>query len=164
MVNIAVEDRFEKLDEEEKEIIDIFKYNRLDGKNIKITCDDNHYIKIPDFGKTYYTFSTDDNYMDNELVIISSELKEVYIPLNEDEIDFKERSTKFRPYIIDGINDGEEGKTTDFITEASFIQSKNRYILGTGPINPHETNEYITTESLDKLVKQYKQLISTLCV
>ena len=61
------------------------------------------------------------------------------------------------------INENEESKTTDFITEASFIQSKNRYILGTGPINPHEANEYITVESLDRLVEQYKQIINKLC-
>lgn len=58
------------------------------------------------------------------------------------------------------ITESENSKTTDFITEASFIQSKNRYILGTGPINPHEANEYITIESLDRLVEQYKQIIN----
>ena len=58
------------------------------------------------------------------------------------------------------ITESENRKTTDFITEASFIQSKNRYILGTGPINPHEANEYITIESLDRLVEQYKQIIN----
>lgn len=57
------------------------------------------------------------------------------------------------------ITESEKYKTTNFITEASFINSKNRYILGTGPINPHEANEYITIESLDMLVEQYKQII-----
>ena len=61
------------------------------------------------------------------------------------------------------INESENSKTTDFITEASFIQSKNRYILGTGPINPHEANEYITVESLDRLVEQYRKIINKLC-
>ena len=93
-----------ELEKNEKEIIEIFKYDRLEGKSIKITCDDNHYIKIPNFCKTYYTFSMDDNYMDDELLIISNELSEVYIPLSENEIDFKKRSTKFRPYIIDEIS------------------------------------------------------------
>ena len=62
------------------------------------------------------------------------------------------------------ITESEKSKTTSFITEASFIQSKNRYILGTGPINAHEANEYITIESLDKLVEQYKQIIEELCL
>ena len=61
------------------------------------------------------------------------------------------------------ITESEKCKTTNFITEASFIQAKNRYILGTGPINLHEANEYITIESLDRLVVQYKKIINELC-
>lgn len=49
-------------------------------------------------------------------------------------------------------------KTCNFITEASFIKS-NCIILGAGPVTAHEINEYITTESLYKLVEQYKELI-----
>lgn len=52
---------------------------------------------------------------------------------------------------------------TNFITEASFVECKNRYILGIGPINPHKANEYITIESLEKLVIQYKQAINRYC-
>lgn len=62
------------------------------------------------------------------------------------------------------ITKSEKSKTTNFITEASFIQSKNRYILGAGPINAHAVNEYITIESLDKLAEQYKQIIDELCL
>ena len=62
------------------------------------------------------------------------------------------------------ITEGKECKTTDFITEASFVQSKNRYILGAGPIKAHETNEYITLDSLNKLIAQYKMLIKNLCI
>ena len=62
------------------------------------------------------------------------------------------------------MTETEKSKTTNFITKASFIQSKNRYILGTGPINAHEANEYITIESLDKLVEQYKQAINKFCL
>lgn len=61
------------------------------------------------------------------------------------------------------ITESKDNKTTDFITEASFIESKNRYILGVGPVNPHEANEYIMVESLEKLVKQYKDLIEEEC-
>ena len=61
------------------------------------------------------------------------------------------------------ITEDKNCKTTNFITEASFINSKNRYILGVGPINPHIVNEYITIESLDKLVEQYKEIINKLC-
>jgi len=61
------------------------------------------------------------------------------------------------------INKDEKICPTNFITEASFIDAKNKYILGVGPINPHEANEYITVESLDKLVKQYKEAINKFC-
>ena len=43
-------------------------------------------------------------------------------------------------------------KTANFITEASFMQTKNRIILGVGPITAHEVNEYITEESYMNLV------------
>ena len=57
----------------------------------------------------------------------------------------------------------EEIKTANFITEASFIKNKNRIILGTGPVTAHEVNEYITEESYNKLVKQYKEIIEKVC-
>ena len=53
--------------------------------------------------------------------------------------------------------------STNFITEASFIKSKYKYIMGVGPINPHKTNEYITKTSLEKLVEQYKEKIQKIC-
>ena len=39
---------------------------------------------------------------------------------------------------------------SDFITEASFIESKNKYILGVGPVNAHKKNEFITIDSINK--------------
>lgn len=59
--------------------------------------------------------------------------------------------------------ENEEKCPTNFITEASFIDSKNRYILGVGPVNPHKANEFITEESLEKLVEQYKNMINKFC-
>lgn len=56
-----------------------------------------------------------------------------------------------------------EIKTANFITEASFIKCSNRIILGTGPVTAHELNEYITEESYNKLVEQYKELIMKVC-
>lgn len=53
-------------------------------------------------------------------------------------------------------------KTCNFITEASFLEG-NRIILGAGPITAHEVNEYVTVESLYKLVEQYKELIEKYC-
>ncbi len=60
-------------------------------------------------------------------------------------------------------NKNEKICSTNFITEASFIDAENKYILGVGPVNPHKANEYITEESLEKLVDQYKEMIYKLC-
>ena len=53
----------------------------------------------------------------------------------------------------------EKMRTANFITEASFVDAKEKIILGVGPITAHEVNEYITKESYDKLVKQYINII-----
>lgn len=58
----------------------------------------------------------------------------------------------------------EEKKTCNFITEASFLPSGIRnIILGAGPVTAHEVNENITEESLENLVKQYKEIIEKEC-
>lgn len=54
-------------------------------------------------------------------------------------------------------------KTANFMTEASFVKTSNRIILGTGPVTAHEVNEYITEESYKKLIEQYKELITKVC-
>lgn len=86
------------------------------------------------------------------------------------EINMLKEKYKFEYNIINDIEpfitetESKKYDVTNFITEASFIQSKNRYILGVGPMNAHKANEYITIESLNKLVEQYKQMISKLCI
>ena len=54
-------------------------------------------------------------------------------------------------------------KTANFMTEASFLNSKNRIILGPGDVTAHEINEYITEESYEKLVKQYVEVMERYC-
>lgn len=61
------------------------------------------------------------------------------------------------------MNEKENLCPTDFITEASFLNVENRYILGAGPINAHKKDEYISEKSLDKLVEQYKEYILKNC-
>lgn len=100
-------------------------------------------------------------------------------------VDFRTISTKSEEKIIEKINElrikyeanVEElnklssfmneteysNKTCNFITEASFLNNTERIILGTGPVTAHEVNEYITVESLNKLVEQYKELIINYC-
>ena len=50
-------------------------------------------------------------------------------------------------------------KTANFLTEASLVKADSKIILGLGPVTAHEINEYVTTESYDLLVKQYKEII-----
>lgn len=57
----------------------------------------------------------------------------------------------------------EEIKTANFMTEASFVKNSERIILGVGPVTAHEVNEYITEDSYNKLVEQYKELIIKVC-
>lgn len=52
---------------------------------------------------------------------------------------------------------------TNFITEASFIEYGNKYILGVGPLTLHKANENISIESLNELVIQYKEIINKIC-
>lgn len=61
------------------------------------------------------------------------------------------------------LNSGEVANMSDFITEASFIESGNKYILGVGPVNAHKRDEFITIESLNKLEEQYIEIINEKC-
>lgn len=56
----------------------------------------------------------------------------------------------------------KEVKTSNFITEASFLKNE-RIILGAGPVTAHEVNEYVELESLNKLVTQYIEIIEKRC-
>ena len=57
------------------------------------------------------------------------------------------------------ITNNEKINMSNYITEASFIESENKYILGVGPNNAHKKDEFITIESLNKLEEQYIQII-----
>ena len=64
--------------------------------------------------------------------------------------------------IISNINpfrSNEESNISNFLTEASLIDSKYRYILGLNN-NAHKKNEFITKESIKLLEKQYIELIN----
>ena len=93
---------------------------------------------------------TDSNKLNTEIRLIFT---------YDEEIEF-EGINDIEPIIMDG----KDIKSTSFITEVSFIKSKNKCILGVGPINPHEANEFITFESLNKLVLQYRQIIEKYCL
>jgi acetylornithine deacetylase len=57
------------------------------------------------------------------------------------------------------ISDFNNINMSDYITEASFIKSDNKLILGVGPINAHKKDEFITVDSLNKLEEQYSKII-----
>ncbi len=61
------------------------------------------------------------------------------------------------------LNNNEKINMSDYITEASFIEAENKYILGIGPNNAHKKDEFITIESLNKLEKQYIEIIKEKC-
>lgn len=60
---------------------------------------------------------------------------------------------------INNVDYENEGKTANFMTEASFVNCESKIILGVGPVTAHEVNEYIEKSSYDRLVEQYKELI-----
>ena len=59
---------------------------------------------------------------------------------------------------IDPFISNSEINMSNFLTEASLIDSKNRYILGLNN-NAHKKNEFITKESIKLLEKQYIEII-----
>lgn len=61
------------------------------------------------------------------------------------------------------LNNNEKINMSDYITEASFIESENKYILGVGPNNAHKKDEFITIDSLNKLEEQYIEIIKEKC-
>ncbi|MDO4996216.1 MAG: M20/M25/M40 family metallo-hydrolase [Bacilli bacterium] len=57
----------------------------------------------------------------------------------------------------------KEKNSASFMTEASFIEQTKRIILGVGPVTAHEIDEHIEISSLEKLVDQYKEIITKTC-
>lgn len=64
-----------------------------------------------------------------------------------------------KPFINE-IDLENNNKTANYMTEASFMECKSKVILGVGPVTAHEVNEHIETNSYEKLVKQYEELIN----
>lgn len=90
-------------------------------------------------------------------------IKEKLDSLCEKYEDFKyKEDLNIKPFYND-IDYLKNIKTAGFMTEASFIDG-NRVILGPGPVTAHEVNEYVTKESLNKCVNQYKELIKINCI
>ena len=56
----------------------------------------------------------------------------------------------------------KEFKIAPFITEASFLVGE-RIILGPGPMNPHEKDEFVELDSLEQCTNQYIKIIKDSC-
>ncbi len=107
---------------------------------------------VPDKCEFLVDFRTTDKFGEQKIMNKLKSLKEKY----QAEI---QELNNLEPF----LNKTEiSNKTCNFITEASFLK-KDRIILGAGPITAHEVDEYITIESLYKLVEQYKELIIATC-
>jgi len=70
------------------------------------------------------------------------------------------RYQNINPFLNEMLDISQEVKTSNYITEASFMDSNvNKIILGPGPMTGHEVNEYIEIESFRKTVQIYKDII-----
>ena len=49
------------------------------------------------------------------------------------------------------------------MTEASFLDKDNVIILGVGPNNEHEKDEYVDIDSYNETVKVYNKIINHYC-
>ena len=57
----------------------------------------------------------------------------------------------------------KEKKSAGYMTEASFVFDSKRMIIGVGPETPHEVDEHISTQSYQRCIEQYIQLIEKIC-
>ena len=110
---------------------------------------------VPDVCRILIDFRTIDATIENKIIDKINELTVKY--------DAKTEILNKISAFINKTQFSSEIKTCDFITEASFLENE-RIILGAGPVTAHEINEYITIESLEKLVKQYQEIIEELCM
>lgn len=107
---------------------------------------------VPDFCKILVDFRTIDKEAETK---ISDKIEDLRKKYNAEVKEINKISAFLNEF--DGFT-----KTSNFITEASFLKNK-RIILGAGPITAHEVDEYITSDSLHRLVKQYKEIIEEGC-
>lgn len=51
----------------------------------------------------------------------------------------------------------------NYVTEGNFLNDKNVFIIGPGPITAHEVNEHISVESYRETIKAYTEIIYNYC-
>lgn len=97
--------------------INIFKYEKLKDKALKLTVGENQYIKVSDaFVKNngnklqiFYTSMSNSNYVikNNEISIHNDRPRELWIDFNSSEIEFNKRNKIYRGYYINVINEND---------------------------------------------------------
>jgi len=107
---------------------------------------------VPDSCELLIDFRTTDNVCEDKVVKRLSNLEKKY--------QAKIQELNRLPSFLNKTDMSD--KTCNFITEASFLEG-DKIILGAGPVTAHEVNEYVSIDSLYKLVKQYKVLIEKYC-
>lgn len=79
------------------------------------------------------------------------EITNIYPLENTNDVSFYEKVTN------------NKRKSFNFVTEASFLNKNNVIILGVGPNNEHQKDEYIQMDSYHKLIEIYKEIIKYYC-
>ena len=141
-------------------------------KKIKVDCDNNYEVPyttfnvgIIDGGSAKNSVAASCKVTLDFRVIKNSHIKKIDKKINS--LINKYSATKkvidiIEPF-VDIIDFLGEVKTTNFMTEASKVTGSKRLILGLGPVTAHEVNEYISIDSYEMLVEQYKKLIYKIC-
>ena len=91
----------------------------------------------------------------NQISIITDKVNKLSVEFNGQ----NEIINNVKPF----TNPDEEINRINYTTEASFIEGGRKYILGVGPVNAHIKDEFISIESLEKLEKQYLEIIEKQC-
>lgn len=114
---------------------------------------------VPDYCEINFDFRTINS---NQNIIINKELNELIKKYNCKlikgcDLSPLDENKEFSKEISSLLNKKSIGFTG--VTEASFIKDKNVIILGPGPLTMHETNEYVTINSFNETIEQYKKII-----
>lgn len=100
---------------EEREVINIFKYEKLKNQSLKISVGQNQYIKIVDVRvpnekhNIFYTGMEDSNtsYKNGEISVYLDRPNEIWIDFDENEINFSKYNSVFKAYYIYVMNDND---------------------------------------------------------
>ena len=140
-------------------------------KEIKDTINNSYDVPFTTFnigiinGGSEINSVAEDAYIMFDFRTINDNEKEIlkYVDMLAKKYNAKLEKLNVIPAFLNKSKFTDEMKTCSFITEASFINGE-RLILGPGPVNPHEVDEYIEIESLNLTVENYIKIIKEVCM